>query len=442
MELSISLLLNRLARRSTRFWDENICASQAHYKRNLFHLVAFIAACLTVFSRRPDAVLNAQFFAEDGQRWYADAYQFGLRSLLIPDQGGGYLHTVPRLAALLSLLFPFSRAPLVMNLVAITIQVLPVTIFISSRFSSIPLWKRLLGSLLYLGTPNSYGTNANATNIQWHLGLLACLVLLAHSPDSPKWKLFDSIVLILISVESPMGIVLLPVAAIIWWMRRNRWSWISFALLVPGSLVQTVVVLTSQARHLGSNGATLSRLISILGRQVFLASLVGQNKVLHFALRYSELSSFLLEALATAVGLAVLGYALRYAPWELKLFIGFSFTVFALSLARPIAGALVQSQWEWLRFPGTSNRYYYLPIISFLSAVLWIVNYAPGRLARSFGIALLLFVLIAVHRDWRYPAFEDMHFQEYALKFDAAPSGTRMLIPINPPGVKMLLVKR
>jgi hypothetical protein len=149
-----------------------------------------------------------------------------------------------------------------------------------------------------------------------------------------------------------------------------------------------------------------------------------------------------LEALATAVGLAVLGYALRYAPWELKLFIGFSFTVFALSLARPIAGALVQSQWEWLRFPGTSNRYYYLPIISFLSAVLWIVNYAPGRLARSFGIALLLFVLIAVHRDWRYPAFEDMHFQEYALKFDAAPSGTRMLIPINPPGVKMLLVKR
>lgn len=419
-----------------------MCAPQAHHKVNLFHLVAFITACLIVVSRRPDAVLNAQFFAEDGQRWYADAYQYGLRSLLIPDEGGGYLHTVPRLAALLSLLFPFSRAPLVMNLCAITIQVLPVTIFISSRFPSIPLWKRLLGGLLYLGTPNSYGTNANATNIQWHLGLLACLVLLAHPPTSRRWQVFDSIVLVLISVESPMGIVLLPAAAAIWWMRRNRWSWISFALLVPGAVVQTVVIFTSHARRLGSNGATLPRLISILGRQVFLASLVGETKVLHFALRYSVRSCFLLEALATAVGLAVLGYALRYAPWELKLFIGFSFTVFALSLARPIAGTLVQPQWEWLRFPGTSNRYYYLPIISFLTAVSWIANYAPRRLARSFGIALLLFVSIAVHRDWRYPAFEDMHFQGYALKFQAAPSGTRMIIPINPPYVKMVLIKR
>jgi hypothetical protein len=442
MELSISLLTNRLASRSTRFWDENIYTSQAHYKAKLFHLVAFITTSLIVFSRRPDAILNAQFFAEDGQRWYADAYHFGLRSLLIPDEGGGYLHTVPRLAALLSLLFPLSRAPLVMNLFAITIQVLPVTIFISSRFPSIPLWKRLLVCLFYLGTPNSYGTNANATNIQWHLGLLACLVLSALPPTSRGWQVFDSIVLVLISVESPMGIVLLPVAATILWMRRNRWSCVSLALLVPGAIIQTIVVLTSHARQLGTNGATLGRLITILGRQVFLASLVGENKVLHFALRYSVDSSFVLESLATAIGLAVLTYALRYARWELKLFIGFSYTVFALSLARPIAGALVRPQWEWLLFPGTSNRYYYLPIISFMTAVLWIVNYAPGRMARVFGIALLLFLAIAVHRNWRYPAFEDMHFQEYASKFQAAPSGTRMLIPINPPGVNMVLVKR
>src|SRR6185312_14008418 len=159
----------------------------------IFHLLVVLVGFLIIFSRRPDAILNAQFFAEDGQRWYADAYQFGLRSLLIPDEAGGYLHTVPRLAALLSLLFPLARAPLVMNLCAIAIQVLPVTIFISSRFPCIPLWKRLLGSFLYLGTPNSYGTNANATNIQWHLGLLACLVLLAQPPNSQRWKVFDSI---------------------------------------------------------------------------------------------------------------------------------------------------------------------------------------------------------------------------------------------------------
>src|SRR5256885_5219625 len=168
----------------------------------LFHVIIFLFAFLLIFSRRPDAVLNAQLFAEDGQRWFADACQRGWRCLLIPDEAGGYLHTVPRLSALLSLLFPFSRAPLVMNLCAILVQILPVSIFVSSRFSAIPLWKRLVASFVYLGLPNTYGTNANATNMQWHLGLLASLVLLAEPPQDLKWRMFDGIVLVLISVES------------------------------------------------------------------------------------------------------------------------------------------------------------------------------------------------------------------------------------------------
>jgi hypothetical protein len=409
--------------------------------RILFQVAVFLAAFLIIFSRRPDAILNAQFFAEDGQRWYADAYQFGERSLLIPDEGGGYLHTAPRLAALVSLLFPFSGAPLVMNLCAIAVQVLPVSLFISSRFSNIALWKRLLGSFLYLGLPNTYGTNANATNMQWHLGLLACLLLLAEPPNQRKWQVFDGIVLVLISVESPMGIVLVPFAALLWWMRRSRWAGTSFALLVPGAMVQAFVVLTSHSRHAAPNGASVTRLVSIMGRQIFLASLLGTKTVLHFALRYSAHSLFLLEAIATGVGLAFLLYTLRYAPVELKLFIAFSFFVFALSLARPLAGAPDRPQWEWLRFPGTSNRYYYLPIISFLTALFWIVNCAKSRTVRFCAAVLLVFLPIGVRRDWRYPAFADMHFREYASQFRAAPSGTRIVIPINPPPWTMELTK-
>ena len=188
---------------------------------SIFYLVVFLAAFLIIFSRRPDAITNAQFFAEDGERWYADAYRFGVRCLLIPDEAGGYLHTAPRLAALLSLLVLFSRAPLVMNLCAIAVQILPVIVFTSFRFSNIALWKRLLGSLVYLGLPNSYGTNANATNMQWHLGFVACLVLLAEPSSDRRWKVFDIVVLALISVESPIGIVLVPFALTVWWMRST-----------------------------------------------------------------------------------------------------------------------------------------------------------------------------------------------------------------------------
>ena len=48
----------------------------------VFQTIIWLAAFLMIFSRRPDAILHAQFFAEDGKAWYADAYQFGARCLL------------------------------------------------------------------------------------------------------------------------------------------------------------------------------------------------------------------------------------------------------------------------------------------------------------------------------------------------------------------------
>jgi hypothetical protein len=410
--------------------------------RPIFHPIVFLTVFLLIFSRRPDAVMNAQFFAEDGQRWFADAYQMGLRCLLIPDQAGGYLHTVPRFAALLSLLFPFSRAPLVMNLCAILVQILPVTIFVSSRFSAIPLWKRLVLSFVYLGLPNTYGTNANVTNLQWHLGLLACLVLLAEPAQYLRWQIFDGMVLVLISVESPIGLLLVPFAAVLWRLCRDRWTMVLLALLLPGAVIQAGVVLMSHARQTAPNGANVHRLISILGRQVFLAPLVGKNTVLHFALRYSERSCFVLEVSATTVGLAILLYALRYAPAGVKLFVVFSFCILALSLTRPLAGTPDQPQWEWLRFPGTSNRYFFFPILAFLTALLWIADSARHRAMRFCSVGLLLCVCVGIRRDWRYPAFQDMHFREYASQFQTAPTGTKMVIPINPTPWTMKLRKK
>lgn len=155
-----------------------------------FQAGIWLTAFLIIFSRRPDAILNAQFFAEDGKFWYADAYQFGLRCLLMPDRIGGYFHTASRLVALVSLCFPFALAPLVMNVCAIVFQILPVSVFLSSRFSNFSLLKRLVVSSLYPAIPNTYEVNANATTIQWHLALLACIVLVARPTTDRKWRIF------------------------------------------------------------------------------------------------------------------------------------------------------------------------------------------------------------------------------------------------------------
>src|SRR5438874_1588055 len=100
-------------------------------------ILLFFAALAVTLSRRPDALFKPQFFAEDGAVWFTDAYNLGVRSLAIPQ--ASYLHTLTRLIALSATLVPFSAAPLIMNLCAIVVQVLPVNVFLSKRFSAIPM---------------------------------------------------------------------------------------------------------------------------------------------------------------------------------------------------------------------------------------------------------------------------------------------------------------
>lgn len=401
-----------------------------------FQIFIFLVAFVIIFSRRPDALLHAQFYAEDGTDFYPAGYQFGLHSFLIPV--AGYLHTFTRIVVLFALLFPFSLAPLVMNVCAIVVQILPVNVFLSSRFSEIGIKQRLLASLLYLAIPNSYEINANITNVQWHLTLLACLLLLAQ-PGGRAWRYFDGVVLVLTSLSSPIGILLVPVAAALWWKRRQSWSKWSLALLIPGAVIQILMALLSHSREQLPNGATAGRLIAILGRQVFFSSLLGVETQSVFA---SGQGTFMIEIIAAGVGVALLLYSLRYGPLELKLFIVFAFAVLALSLAHPMAGNASFPQWQWLCVPRCATRYFFLPMLASLASLFWIAgNSKASATLRYFVLALLMLLPIGIYQDWRYAPFDDLGFEQYAAQFENAPAGTTVTIPIYP-AHSMTLTKR
>src|SRR5215469_9458434 len=154
-------------------------AAERHASRThqlLLHLTIFLLAFVVLMLRRPDAILNAQFYAEDGKYWYAEAYNYGWHSLLIPV--GGYLNTVSRIIGMISQSIPMLRAPLFMNVCALSMGALPVNVFLSSRFNQIALKTRLFGCLLFLSLPNAFEVHAVTTNIQWHLALVALLLLL------------------------------------------------------------------------------------------------------------------------------------------------------------------------------------------------------------------------------------------------------------------------
>jgi hypothetical protein len=409
-----------------------------------FQVAVFAVAFFIVVSRRPDAIMNAQFYAEDGWVWYPQAYQFGLPSFFTPE--AGYVHALIRTVTLFSLLFPFSLAPLVMNISAIVVQILPVNVFLSSRFSRVPLWMRLLGSFVYLAIPNSQEIDANITNVQWHLALLACLVLLAQPPSNRRWRIFDAIVLVFTSFSSPIGILLIPAAAALWWKRRQPQSALSFGLLVPGAITELLVTLLGHQRPPALNGPSLCRFIRILGGQIYLSAMAGWRAQLVFlkqqdAIRLITAANdcpidglFYASLFAAAVGLTITIYALLYAPFEVKVFVLFCFSVLGLALARPLAGAPGNfPQWGYLCYPGRAGRYYFFPMLAFFASLAWAAtNRASPAVIRYVVILPLILLPYGIQQDWQYDAFQDLHFPSYAEKFEHASAGTTLTIPINP----------
>ena len=82
---------------------QGLSPSERTALRWYWQLAGVCAAIALIFSRQPDAFLHAQFFAEDGKVWFADAYNSGWFTSLFRAQDG-YFQTLPRLAAALSLL--------------------------------------------------------------------------------------------------------------------------------------------------------------------------------------------------------------------------------------------------------------------------------------------------------------------------------------------------
>jgi len=410
-------------------------------RRVLLHTSIFLVAFVALFLRRPDAILNAQFYAEDGKYWFADAHNLGWQCLFMPV--GGYLNSLSRLIGLLALLFPFAIAPLVMNLCAIFFQILPVHILLSKRFDWIQWDLRLFSGGLYLALPNSYELHANTTNIQWHLALIGCMLLLSSPPSGSGWRarLFDVTVLAVLSIDGPLGILLIPMAAALWWTRRETPLKFSLLALVPGSVLQLLIVALSHSRRPAPNGETLSGLIGILGLQVFFSSLLGSKTALGLMVVDDRLL-YLIEIVATLLGLSVLIYALRKAPLQLKLFICFSVSVLAVALLRPLATTDgMRVQWVMLQTPGIGTRYYFFPMVAFLASLIWMASGSRGGLPRYAAITLLLLLPIGICRDWAYPRFIDLNFPRYAAEFQRAAPGRTVRIPINPDW-QMQLTKR
>jgi hypothetical protein len=401
--------------------------------------VIFLLACIVLFSRRPDAILHAQFWAEDGRVWFADAYNFGWWQAL-SRTWAGYFQTFPRLCAALALLVPFPFAPLALNVIAIGVQALPVGILLSSR--SAPwgnLRHRAWMAVLYLALPNIREIEAIATNSQWVLALCAFLLIVAAPPKAAAGKAFDIVILLLCGLTGPFCVFLVPIAVWIAWRQPAGGRRTAAGILAAACAVQAwaLLLMDRPARANGPLGAGPGLLMRILGGHVFLGTLLGGNQ-LAFA---SSAPALVLVCLACVAGLVLVAVCFMRCTTQMKLFLFFSFAILAASLISPEAypppGV---TRWQMLAEAG-GVRYWFLPSLAFAWTLLCCFRARiPG--ASGLSAAFLLLMCFGIIRDWELPALTNLNFAAQANNFAAAPAGMAVVIPENPQGWTIELKKR
>lgn len=395
--------------------------------------------------RRPDAVTNAQFYAEDGVFWYQEAYHAYnfWEPFLLPKQG--YFQTASRVGGFFGSLVDIRYAPLVFNWIAIIIQILPAIYFLSARFSKlIPrFYIRLWGSLAYLLLLGTAEIHMNITNAQWHLALLMYLVIIVPVSNRIGWKIFDNLILLLAGLSGPFIFFALPIATIHFYYRKlfknslDKFLILSVAFLIQ--LYSFFFIISDATRSVAPLGASFLTLCKILARNVFLRGILGTDYARKIA-GFDLWQNGFLPVLISVVGVTAVIYVFWKAKMELKLFILFAALVFVVALASPQV-SLIKPQWEVMT-GGSGGRYYFLPILAWVISLGWLFFNVKYRFVKIFAsICLACLIFIGLPNDYVFSKYKNYRFSQQVEEFKNTKIGETYKFRIVPKW-DMYLIKK
>lgn len=402
---------------------------------------AFLVSLLILFYRDVDHVLRPELWAEDGWLWYPDAYTNGLSSLLSP--AAGYFQTVSRLVGLVAQAFPLVAVPGFFAVSALVIQSAPALFLVSPRMSE--AWpdpvSRAGFALAILVLPNTTEVYDNLTNSQWHLAVLAFLVVVSRPPRTGLGWCFDIFVLTVAGLSGPFCVFLAPVAVLRAWFGAGATTKARAAIVLATAALQAVaVVVSGHVRTTASLGAGPRMMARIVVEQILFGGLFGQanmHQLTDLAVWESNLLPVGAALLAAGLGVAVLARGPPLVRYSLL----FAVPLFGAALLRPQI-SMTLPQWPLMLIPGIGTRYFFIPMLAWLGVVFTL---AAGYVAwlRWVGIALLATFVVGFGSDYFYPARPRTDFDKQARLFAGAAPGTVMAFPVLPQGVPpMVLVKR
>ncbi|MCB8881655.1 hypothetical protein ACELLULO517_15505 [Acidisoma cellulosilytica] len=346
------------------------------------------------------------------------------------------------------------NAPIVFAWVALVIQAAPAAFLLSRRMAeAIPSQgKRLFLAALLIAVPGMHEVYVNTTDSQWHLSLLAFLVLTAATPRNSVEKLFDTLVLLIAGLSGPFSAFLAPPALIWWFWRRSRWNFWRACLVIATALVQLSLIVLHHASRGGAGaglGASIPAFANILLINVVGVATFGAQRIVSngwgYGFGWISNGDPVSVALSLCLTLAALGTVLTAflrGPLILRLFLIFVSCEFAAGLIDSLRLANIPA---WQSFEANiAYRYAFHPICAWLVVL---VACACSRIgsARWLGSALLACtVLLAVPSDWGLPPLPQATYRAFhhdAKVFARLPAGTAMSFPERPGDSTMNLVK-
>jgi hypothetical protein len=390
-----------------------------------------LLAAIVVISRRHDAFTNPQFFAEDGAKWFSDAYNHGpINALFISYEG--YFQVLARLGALIEAPFGVRAAPFIYNLLGLLIQVAPVLFFLSKRFEPIlpSFWIRGAVALVYLLMPSTE-LNVSLTNSHFHLGILVILILVAPLPTSKSARAFDVTAVLLLAFTGPLVYVLFPLSLLWFFVQKHRWTLVLVAMLGVGLIAQIYAATLSVRNHSGL-GASLHGLILLLVNRVILAGSFAEEGTTHVFLANFPHET-VIGAVILAAAFALVVFAAIKGPWALRMLGLASMGMLAAGLLEPLVSA-TGNQWQIMLAGQAGERYFFLAQITWVLIVIWAVSRIPVPAVKFASLAaVVLAAASGLAANWTYPRFVDYHWPTEAKTITTAGPGTREVLPI-PPG--------
>jgi hypothetical protein len=402
--------------------------------------ILFIFLGILVFLRRPDAILNAQPWAEDGSIFLQQAIQSPSASIFTPYMG--YLHLIPRLVTIFALQFGLANAPLIMNLFALAISVVCAAYIFSADFRFLIKndLLRLIASVFIICAPVSE-IWMNITNVQWFLLVYITLwvtYLLFNKQAADKEVnvsfLCQIIFLCFAILSTPSSFILLPGLAVGLYLRlkgKDLFKPRAILLLAPAACMLLHIGFYVLNRQ--SAGGVMPSLLTVLkfisAEIVSWFTLIGSSSMLT-SIGYIPIFA------AAAVFLLLLGYVTikrgEYLPdaWFIFLIV---VSVLTLIIERRDYMGIFSANTV---FRGTAGgRYIFLSVILLMVIVLRNVDLFLGKPGYIVYIPLVLLLIFTVNVATHYEQqpLADLHFKTYASLYD--PKGNSIYdIPINPAG--------